>query len=336
MSGVQQRPQTRGHLTGSTGADPAGEESEPAEVVASSAARFIMSVAQQLQTNGQNTDDTVHAVVRLGRTLSYACALLPSWDRVELLPIRSGWPSATVMREAVPAMMSVDRVSAVMALVEDVLAGAEERDGAESRLAAVKEMSPPPAWAFVGAAGLGATALAVSFGETQSVALLAIAAAGATGGWARRAAGGWGAGLLVQNALAGLIAGFGAALGKISGLSGDLQLVAACPCMILLPGPHLLNGVLDLLTFRVTLGVSRLAFALTALTAISAGLVVGLALGGAALPTSAVHLAVPFWRDALAVGSRPSATAYFTRCLLGCWPGQPASASWRMQFIGRR
>ena len=78
--------------------------------------------------------------------------------------------------------------------------------------------------------------------------------------------------------------------------------------MILIPGPHLLNGALDLLFYRVTLGLSRLTFAAMTLTAISAGLVIGLAFGGHTLPIAASHAAIPFWRDVAAGGV--AATCY--------------------------
>ena len=109
-------------------------------------------------------------------------------------------------------------------------------------------------------------------------------------------------GLLPQNAVAAFIAGLAAALAPQAGLPGAIQLAAVCPCMILIPGPHLLNGALDLLFYRVTLGVSRLTFAAMALTAISAGLVAGLAAAGQTLPIADVHAAVPFWRDVAAGG----------------------------------
>jgi len=37
-------------------------------------------------------------------------------------------------------------------------------------------------------------------------------------------------------------------------LSSSLRLVAVCPCMILVPGPHVLNGMMDLAAVRVHLG----------------------------------------------------------------------------------
>ncbi len=35
-------------------------------------------------------------------------------------------------------------------------------------------------------------------------------------------------------------------------LSSSLRLVAVCPCMILVPGPHVLNGAMDLIAARIS------------------------------------------------------------------------------------
>ena len=76
-------------------------------------ASLLLELAQQLHVNGQDTDDTIQAVSELGRAMGFEGALLPSWDCLELLTSRMGRPSRIEMREAVPAMMSVDRVSTV-------------------------------------------------------------------------------------------------------------------------------------------------------------------------------------------------------------------------------
>jgi len=44
-------------------------------------------------------------------------------------------------------------------------------------------------------------------------------------------------------------------------LSSSLRLVAVCPCVILVPGPHVLNGAMDLIAARINLGASRLVHA---------------------------------------------------------------------------
>ena len=40
-----------------------------------------------------------------------------------------------------------------------------------------------------------------------------------------------------------------------------LLLIAVCPCMVLVPGPHILNGAIDLMRTRVALGIARLGYA---------------------------------------------------------------------------
>jgi uncharacterized membrane protein YjjB (DUF3815 family) len=54
--------------------------------------------------------------------------------------------------------------------------------------------------------------------------------------------------------------------------------------MVLVPGPHFLNGMLDLITGRMNLGASRLIYAVLIVVAISTGLLLGLELLGVSLP----------------------------------------------------
>ena len=297
----------------------------------------VLTIARHLHLNGQATDDTIHAVDRLGRRLGFDDVLMAGWDRVELLTAGEGRPTRVDVREVEPVAMNVARVSALMTQVEALVAGEVRLDELRTRIDAAARLPLPPLWEFAVAAAAGACALAVIFGETRPVALAAIAAAAGLGGLARQLIGRRGAGLLSQDAVAAFIAGLAAALCVRAGLPTNLQLAAACPCMILIPGPHLLNGALDLLFYRVTLGISRLAFAAMALTAISAGLVIGLAVGGHTLPMAADHAAVPFWRDVAAGGVAATCYGVFyampVRMLV--WPagvGMLAHAAhWAMQ-----
>ena len=298
---------------------------------------LVLTIARQLHLNGQATEDTIHAVGSLGRRLGFDDTLLAGWDRVELLTAGVGRPTRVDVLEVEPVAMNVARVSAVMAEVEVLIAGEVRLDDLQARIDAATGLALPSVWAFAAAAGAGACALAVIFGETRQVALAAIAAAAGVGGLARQLLGQWGAGLLSQDAVAAFIAGLAAAMCVHAGLATNLELAAACPCMILIPGPHLLNGALDLLSYRVTLGLARLAFAAMALTTISAGLVIGLAAGGHKLPTAANHASIPFWRDVAAGGVAATCYGVFyampARMLV--WPagvGMLAHAAhWAMQ-----
>ena len=72
--------------------------------------------------------------------------------------------------------------------------------------------------------------------------------------------------------------------------------------MILIPGPHILNGALDLAALRIPLGSSRLGFATLTVFSICAGLVIGLALGRSDLPAFEPARQVPLWLDTIAAG----------------------------------
>src|SRR5438094_659612 len=89
---------------------------------------------------------------------------------------------------------------------------------------------------------------------------------------------------------------------QAGGGDATLRLVAVCPCMILVPGPHVLNGMIDLAAARIHLGVSRLVFAGLVILAISGGLLLGLQLLGVSLPVGEPGRAVALWLDTIAAG----------------------------------
>src|SRR5262249_14400465 len=74
------------------------------------------------------------------------------------------------------------------------------------------------------------------------------------------------------------------------------------PCMVLVPGPHILNGALDLMSGRIHLGSARLVYAGLIVVAISTGLLLGLTLLNASLPIDPPGLPVPLWLDVIAAG----------------------------------
>ena len=165
---------------------------------------IVLTIARYLHLNGQATDDTIHAVHRLGRRLGFNDVLLAGWDRVELLTAGEGRPTTVAVREVEPVAMNVARVSAVMAQVEAVIAGEVRLEALQTGVDAAARLTLPSIWAFAAAAGTGAGALAVIFGETRPFALAAIAAVAGLGGLARQLLGRRGAGLLSQDAGRGL------------------------------------------------------------------------------------------------------------------------------------
>jgi uncharacterized membrane protein YjjB (DUF3815 family) len=81
--------------------------------------------------------------------------------------------------------------------------------------------------------------------------------------------------------------------------------------MILVPGPHVLNSMMDLAAVRVPLGASRLIYASLIILAISAGLLLGLSLLKVSLPVDSPGRAVPLWLDVIAAGVAVAAYSIF-------------------------
>jgi uncharacterized membrane protein YjjB (DUF3815 family) len=115
----------------------------------------------------------------------------------------------------------------------------------------------------------------------------------------------------VQPFSAALLAGVAGAVAMRLPLGAAQGLVAVCPCMILVPGPHLLNGTLDVARARIALGIARIAYAGTTILTICTGLLFGLALGGVDLPVSAASPPAPLAADVLAAGIAVAAYGTF-------------------------
>jgi len=123
----------------------------------------------------------------------------------------------------------------------------------------------------------------------------------------RRAVARYSANVFIQPFCAALVAGVIGALAVRYQLSSSLRLVAVCPCMVLVPGPHVLNGALDLINGRIHLGAARLIYAALVIVAIWTGLLLGLALLGVSLPVDEAGRTVPLWQDVIAASGWPAA-----------------------------
>jgi uncharacterized membrane protein YjjB (DUF3815 family) len=119
-----------------------------------------------------------------------------------------------------------------------------------------------------------------------------------------------------------LLAGIIGALAVRYQLSSSLRLVAVCPCMVLVPGPPVLNGAMDLINGRVTLGTARIIYAGLVVVAISTGLLIGLSILGVSLPVDQAGRAVPLWFDVIAAGIAVFAYSVFfsTPLHMLAWP----------------
>ena len=244
---------------------------------------LVLSLARLLYVNGQSTDDTLAAAERSSGALGFRSGIIPRWGELEL-QAEDTQARLICAVEANPAGVDMDRVASAMRAVEDLGAGGLAPAAAMDTITAISKAPPAPTGLFALAAGVGAVALAVLFGVQHWPAAALIFLSAAAGGILRRGLAHYSTNLFVQPFCAAFVAGVIGALAVRYDLSSMLRLVAVCPCMVLVPGPHVLNGALDVMKGRVSLGGARLLYAGLVVVAISAGLLVGLALLGVSLP----------------------------------------------------
>src|SRR6476659_2545694 len=255
----------------------------------------ILSAATRLLfTNGETTRRMILGLERLGRALGVNVTVSARWGEVVLriddpAGPRLHWIAAT------PVGVDMQKVAAANDLIDRICKNAIGFDDAQKELAAIRHLPPVSLARFVLLTAAGAAALGVILGAGQWVTLGLIALSAGAGALLRR----WLA-TLGQNPFA---QPFGAALlaGLIGAIVARLQLVsmphlvAVCPCMVLVPGPHFLNGGIDLINGRIALGVARSVYAGLIVVSICVGLLLGLAFLGVSLPTDPSGRVIPLW-----------------------------------------
>jgi uncharacterized membrane protein YjjP (DUF1212 family) len=259
---------------------------------------------------GQTTEQTVMSVRRLGAALGCHALLFPRWGEVV---IRIDGPTG-VQQDVIaaqPVGIDMNRVIATMKVIDELCNGRIVAAAARSSFDEITRYAPVGAARFAVMAATGAAALGVIFGTVHWLSLVLIAASAGLGACLRRWLAGLSDNLFVQPFCAALIAGFIGAVAVRLQLSSALRLVALCPCMVLVPGPHLLNGTLDLVRGRLPLGASRIGYASLIILMICAGLLVGLSLGGVSLPASGTSHSVPLGYDVIAAGVAVAAYGTF-------------------------
>lgn len=262
---------------------------------------LILAFARVLYVNGQSTDQTLAAAKRLGDTLGIRATITPRWGGLELAAVDGDGTLISIV-EANPSGVNMDRVASTMRTIEEIAEGRVASADATKKINLISKKPPAPTWLFTLAAAASAVALAVLFGVGHLPAAVLISVSAAVGAILRRSLARYSANIFLQPFCAALIAGVIGALAVRYELSSSLRLVAVCPCMVLVPGPHFLNGMLDLIKGRVDLGTARLMYALLVMVAISTGLLLGLALLGVSLPVEPPGRTLPLWHDVIAAG----------------------------------
>jgi uncharacterized membrane protein YjjP (DUF1212 family) len=282
---------------------------------------LILAFAKVLFANGQATEQTIGTAERLGRALRLRAKIIPRWGELEL---QAGDKDAELSSQiaADPTGVDMDRVASTTRAVEDVEAGRQVPDAAAKAIAAIAKAPPAATWLFALAAASGAVALSVIFGVEHFVPAVLIFVSAGAGAILRRAVARVSANVFAQPFCAALLAGLIGAIAVRYNLSSSLRLVAVCPCMVLVPGPHFLNSALDLIAGRIHLGSDRLIYAGLIVLAITTGLLVGLTLLGVPLPIDPPGRSVPLWQDVIAAGVAVAAYSVFfsTPLTMLPWP----------------
>jgi uncharacterized membrane protein YjjP (DUF1212 family) len=306
--------------------------------------------ARILFVNGQTTEATRRAVVRLGSALGVRADLILRWGEILLY---------TDVRVA-PGILRVDpsgvdmcKVGAALDVLRKVELGRMDAAEALAALRSIEREPPVSPVRFVCLAAGGAVALGVIFGLTDLASALVIALSAALGALLRRGVARISINSLVPPFLAALSAGIVGVLAAWMKPDLDLRLILVCPCMVLVPGPHLLNGTIDLAVARIPLGAARVTFAGLIVLMICAGLLTGLAFADMNLPAAGSAASVPFIADVCAAGVAVAAFGTFfnmpwrvlpipigigmlahgTRWLLMAWGASPAAGALAASFV---
>jgi uncharacterized membrane protein YjjP (DUF1212 family) len=271
---------------------------------------LVLALAGVLYANGQSTDQTLAGAERFGRSLGLRVKIIPRWGELQL-QAEEGEARIISAVAVDPTGVAMSRVASIIRLIEDFSAGRLASAAAGKAISAISQVPPAPTWLFALAAAAGAVALAVIFGVEHLPAAALIFVSAGTGAMLRRGVAQLSANVFLQPFSASLLAGVIGALAVRYDLSSALRLVAVCPCMVLVPGPHMLNGALDLVKGRIHLGAARMLYAGLIVVAISTGLLLGLALLGVSLPVDQAGRAIPLWLDMIAAGVAVAAYSVF-------------------------
>jgi uncharacterized membrane protein YjjP (DUF1212 family) len=282
---------------------------------------LVLDFAKVLFANGQATDQIIDATERLGRGLGLRARIIPRWGELDLHTEDTDAKLSSQIA-ADPSGVDMDRVVSAMRAIEDVESGRLSAQAASKAIAAIAKAPPTPTWLFALAAAAGAVALSVIFGIEHVVPMVLIFFSAGAGAMLRRALARVSTNLFIQPFCAALLAGVIGAIAARYDLSSSLRLVAVCPCMVLVPGPHFLNSALDLMAGRTHLGGARSIYAGLLVLAITAGLLLGLNLLGVSLPVDPPARSVPLWEDVIAAGIAVAAYSVFfsTPLTMLPWP----------------
>jgi uncharacterized membrane protein YjjP (DUF1212 family) len=283
----------------------------PRGTLEATAFQLTADTAVLLFESGQTTERTVASTRKVAAALGFAAEVYLRWGEVHVRLEGGETGPQERLIAAAPLGVDMGKVAATLEAIEKLRRGELDARATEAALSAVAQRPPISDTHFAVFAAAGAVALSVIFGVMHVSAAIVIALSAAAGGYLRRWLGRRSHNPLLQPFGAALLAGVIGSLALYMGLEEPQQLVAVCPCMVLVPGPHILNGALDLARVRIPLGAARIGYAMLIVLMICAGLLLGLALGGATLPVLGPSSTVPLVFDVLAAGVAVAAYGTF-------------------------
>jgi len=280
------------------------------DIAAKTARDLIVLTAMLLFVHGQATERIKEITERLARALGFQATLFPYWGEL-IIRIEGKTGSRYEVAFAEPADVDMGKVVATVTLVDKLCDGVIAVKAAQSALEAIERLPSVSALRSALLSAAGATSLGVIFGIVHPASLLLIAVSAGAVAWVWR----WLEGIchdpFAQPFVAALLAGVVGAIVLHLQLSPAQRLIAVCPCMVLVPGAHFVNGAIDLARGRIALGASRIGYAGLITVMICTGLLVGLSFGGTALPVLMPSHPVPFGYGVIAAGVAVAAYSTF-------------------------
>ncbi|HZD48346.1 MAG TPA: threonine/serine exporter family protein, partial [Silvibacterium sp.] len=271
---------------------------------------LLSTSARLLFGNGQTTERMVAASEQLAEALGFRAGVFPRWGEL-VVRIEDDAGSHYEIVAAEPAGVDMRKVTATMAAIDKVCDGRMDAAAMQSGLETITRLPPISIARFALLAAAGAAALGVIFGTAHLLSLVLIALSAGAGACLRRWLAGMSRNLFVQPFCAALLAGVAGAIAFRLQLSSVVRLIAVCPCMVLVPGPHLLNGMIDLARARIALGAARITYASLIIVVICTGLLLGLAVAAVSLPASGPLHSAPLGYDLIAAGIAVAAYGTF-------------------------
>jgi uncharacterized membrane protein YjjP (DUF1212 family) len=262
---------------------------------------LVLEGTSVLFANAETTERTIAAGQRIAEAQGYRSDVIAQWDGLTVR-LEGGAGASHDIVLVTPTGIDMNKVMEAERAVDAICARSLRPEEAASTFQRAAALPPASVARFTLAAAVGAAALSVVFGAEHPVSVGLIAFSAGLGALIRRGLARVSRNPFVQPFSAALLAGWIGGLAQLHQLSSPQALVALCPCMVLVPGPHFLNGLLDVIHARVALGAARLTFALLVVAAISTGLLVGLWGAGATLPLTPPSRSIPLPVDVTAAG----------------------------------